>query len=406
MIILNPKHLCSSMASTVKINQSKKEITRCVRQTGIKYTVDDLKIAKGDIFLNQTLHKEFMKMKSNEMSKYCFGCNFSYQDSVNRWKNKTWDAKEFETLELKKQVVTWCDFILSPICNMACTYCDSSYSSTWKALNGEPNYIVDQEWNNAALDSLIDFIKRYVLDVSKSFTVNILGGEPMFLWKDSKHIVSSLAKVFEDSKSQLIISIATNLNVSDKFIQEYIDLVRSYPDIEFQVKASLDALGERAENIRTGLDYDLFLKNINIIASSKLVHISINQTVNVFSINGIENFYRYWIDWANTYDLIKTRNFWITHNICTFPVYMDPAILPTRYRLHIEDLIGYLDTIQDKRVNDIKIFWYNIHKSIGTKRTDQILEKAKNFFIEQGKKKDIDYFILFPELAGITNASM
>ena len=69
-------------------------------------------------------------------------------------------------------------------------------------------------------------------------------------------------------------------------------------------------------------------------------------------------------------------------------------------------MIGYLDTIQDKRISDIKDFWYNIHKSIGTKRTEQILEKANNFFIEQGKKKDIDYFILFPELAEIIDASM
>lgn len=406
MIVLNPKHLCSSMANTIVVNQSKKEIGRCVRQKRISYTADDLKQAKGDIFLTETFHKEFIKMKSNEISKHCFGCNFSYQDSVNRWKNKTWDAEEFETLELKNQDVKWCDFILSPICNMACMYCDSSYSSTWKALNGERNYIVDKEWNDAALFSLIDFIKRYVIDVSKSFTVNILGGEPMFLWKDTEHVVSSLVETFKDSKTQLIISVVTNLNVSEKFVQEYINLVKHYPSIKFEIKASLDALGKRAENIRTGLNYDVFLNNINIIADSKLVHISINQTVNIFSIYGIKNFYRYWIDWAMTYDLITKRKFWISHNICTNPVYMDPAILPKRYKLYIDELIDYLDTIQDKRISDIKDFWYNIHKSIGTKRTEQILEKANTFFIEQGKKKDIDYFILFPELVEITNASM
>ena len=98
-MILNPTHLCSSMANTIVINQSKKEIGRCVRQKRIRYTADDLKQAKGDIFLTETFHKEFIKMKSNEISKHCFGCNFSYQDSVNRWKNKTWDAKEFETQE-------------------------------------------------------------------------------------------------------------------------------------------------------------------------------------------------------------------------------------------------------------------------------------------------------------------
>ena len=107
-----------------------------------------------------------------------------------------------------------------------------------------------------------------------------------------------------------------------------------------------------------------------------------------------------------TYDLINTRNFWISHNICTYPVYMDPAILPAKYKSYIDELIGYLDTIQDKRITDIKDFWYNIHKSIGTKRTEQILGKANTFFIEQGKKKDIDYFILFPELVEITNASL
>ena len=403
MLIYNPKHLCSSMANTIVVNQSKKEIGRCVRQKKIRYTTADLKQYKGDIFLTETFNKEFIKMKSNEISMHCIGCNFSYQNSVNVWKNKTWNIKQFETLELKKQNVTWCDFILSPICNMACMYCDSSYSSKWKALNGEQDYTVDKQWNNAALLSLIDFIKRYVIDVSKAFTVNILGGEPMFLWKDTEYVVSSLVNAFKDSKTQLVISVVTNLNVPGKFILEYIDFVQRYPNIKFELKASVDALGERAENIRTGLNYKVFLHNINTIANSKLVPISINQTVNIFSIYGIKNFYKYWINWAMTHDLLKTRNFWISHNICTNPVYMDPAILPIKYKLYIEELIGYLNTIQDKRINDIKDFWFGIHKSIGTKRTEHILQKANTFFIEQGQKKDIDYFILFPELLEITD---
>lgn len=405
-MILNPKHLCSSMANTIVVNQSKKEIGRCVRQTGINYTTRDLRLAKGDIFLDEIFDKEFIQMKFNEMPKNCFGCNFSYQDSVNLWKDKRWDTREFETLTLKKQAVNWCDYFLSPICNMACMYCDSSYSSIWKALDGQHSYIVDKEWNDAALFSLIDFIERYVLNVSRSFTINILGGEPMFLWKDTEHIVSSLIRTFENSKTQLIISIVSNLNVSDKFIQEYINLVRQYPNIKFEIRASLDSLGERAENIRTYLDYNVFLNNINKIADSKLVHISINQTVNIFSIFGIKNFYRYWIEWANTYDLITIRKFWIGHNICTYPVYMDPAILPERYKLHVDKLIDYLNIIEDSRIDDIKKFWFNIHKSIGTKRTEQILEKANKFFIEQGKKKNIDYFKMFPELAEIIDASM
>ena len=141
MLIYNPKHLCSSMANTIVVNQSKKEIGRCVRQKKIRYTTADLKQYKGDIFLTETFNKEFIKMKSNEISMHCIGCNFTYQNSVNVWKNKTWNIKQFETLELKKQNVTWCDFILSPICNMACMYCDSSYSSKWKAYNGEQDYI-------------------------------------------------------------------------------------------------------------------------------------------------------------------------------------------------------------------------------------------------------------------------
>ena len=242
-MILNPTHLCSSMANTIVINQSKKEIGRCVRQKRIRYTADDLKQAKGDIFLTETFNKEFIKMKSNEMSRLCHDCNFSYRDSVNVWKNVSWDDKEFRTLKLKNQEVKWCDFILSPICNMACMYCDSYYSSTWKALNGERNYIVDKEWNDAALFSLIDFIKRYVIDVSKSFTVNILGGEPMFLWKDTEHVVSSLVETFKDSKTQLIVSVVSNLNVQEKFVREYINLVQQHPYIKFEIKASLDALG-------------------------------------------------------------------------------------------------------------------------------------------------------------------
>jgi len=69
MIVLNPKHLCSSMANTIVVNRSKKEIGRCVRQKRISYITDDLKQAKGDIFLTETFHKEFIKMKSNEISK-------------------------------------------------------------------------------------------------------------------------------------------------------------------------------------------------------------------------------------------------------------------------------------------------------------------------------------------------
>jgi len=150
-------------------------------------------------------------------------------------------------------------------------------------------------------------------DIYKNLKIfRMTGGEPLM----DKNTFKVLEYVNENPQGHLELSITTNLCPPDpKLFDKFIDLlqkcekVRTFEDKEnfnpnsgnhwyvspaykhFMLFVSLDSIGEQAEYIRHGLNYDLLLKNLRrFLKETEHTSISFINTFNILSIPRLRNF--------------------------------------------------------------------------------------------------------------------
>lgn len=176
-------------------------------------------------------------------------------------------------------------------CNMACTYCDSYYSSRWEeedrkflghthnketklAKNDQYNQMVSELWKYLEKNDTYKILRRY----------HILGGEPFLLTE----LDDSIAFWNSHPNINLTFGIISNLNIPTDRFQKYIDqferLVLDNKIWKLQITASLDAWGPQQEYVRYGLDLALWQRNFELLVSKPWVTLSINSTMSSLTI--------------------------------------------------------------------------------------------------------------------------
>jgi len=119
-------------------------------------------------------------------------------------------------------------------------------------------------------------------------TFRITGGEPL-LAKDTFDILDFINESKNPNKN-LNLSINTNLNAPEKIFNEFREKIKKLMDEdrvnEFILFTSCDAHGERANYIRHGFDYNLFMDRINLLLSENpKLTIIIMSTYNALSVS-------------------------------------------------------------------------------------------------------------------------
>lgn len=120
-------------------------------------------------------------------------------------------------------------------------------------------------------------------------TFRITGGEPL-LSKDTWKILDFI-ETTDTPNEKLNISINTNLGVPKNLIVKFVEQVKKIINegrvSEFIIFTSCESQGKQAEYIRNGLDYELFLENVEYILSElPKVTINVMATFNALSVFG------------------------------------------------------------------------------------------------------------------------
>ncbi len=166
------------------------------------------------------------------------------------------------------------EVMFSKKCNLSCTYCVPEISSgiEIEARKFGPISLLDQEARRPTHKSLRDngevnpyevaFWKWFPQIYKKLINFRITGGEPLL----EESTFRSLQYVIDHPNPELTLAFNSNLCVPNARIDRAIDLVgKIYENKavkEVQIFASVDTFGAQAEYIRPGLDYKLFLSNI------------------------------------------------------------------------------------------------------------------------------------------------
>ena len=293
----------------------------------------------------------------------CVNCiskeKYGMMSKRQKWENNRKDIPIIKN----RQSPVFVEVAVSNKCNVACTTCDSFFSSGWnrydKFMTGHPDFIKRRELVNTSFkvdDSFMDELLNSVVN-DKDLNIELIGGEPIF----NKSVVEFLDK-FSGMELDNGLTITTNCTLINDTVLSYLKKVKN-----LVIVCSIDAIGPLYNYIR---DYEFTVVEENI---KKLLTLdAIILVMPVFSLFNI----------FNIPDLIMWHNALATKsntkikliNFVKAPYYASLENIPS---FMLEDTI---DQLKDIYMLNLKtLHQVELHQLIKT------LEKYKTFSIEKQK---------------------
>jgi len=235
------------------------------------------------------------------------------------------------------------------VCNLACSYCNASFSTTWAkdiknngpyenlVSDGAGAFHQDGSWAQPYKDDednpyIQAFWKWWENGLSESLQeLRVTGGEPLMsgnTWK--------LFDWFNEQDTDMRFAINSNLIAKDSIIDKLIEKTQGMK--HFDLYTSCEAVGEQAEYIRDGLDYELWLKNIKrILTEGNCNGVNIMMTINSLCLFSITEFLD---EVYKLKELTQSRTPTVSLNLLRFPSFQSPLALPNHIKDYCHDKLN------------------------------------------------------------------
>ena len=422
--ILNPisKSYCGAKWYFSTIWLGNGQTASCHHPPPHKISLDEIK--NNPSALHNTRHKKLMRaqMLNGERPKECEYCwkieDMSFEATSDRI-HKTEFFSDEDNSQTKK--IAWdadvpvrhLEIAFDRKCNLACSYCNAGYSSRWGdeikkfgpyqnlISDGKGAFCHDGSWSdifeNSETNPYLEAFWKWWPDLKIQLEeFRITGGEPMMspgFWKLLKLIKS------EGLPERVLFTVNSNLSLPRKSIEKFVEETREIK--RFGIYTSCESVGEQAQYIRFGLDYDLYCENIKfILRNSKIERFQFMVTVNALALFRLTEFLDFIVSLK---DPVRKHlpAFGIT--ILRFPSFMSASTLPQEIKNEranhlnhwlqlnkkfllphesesLERLIHYLKEVEDphfkssdlsQRRSDFKSFYnqYDIRRNVSLKNT-------------------------------------
>ena len=287
-------------------------------------------------------------------------------------------------------------------CQMKCSYCGPSFSSSWQKEIDEfgPYDLSQDEYYNGSeyKETNSPYLKRFWQWFPEAykhlFVLRVTGGEPLL----DKNTYKLLEYVKDNPREGMTFHCNTNLMITEKRVKRYIDLVKDIPNTKLYV--SIDSWGDQAEYIRHGLDIGHFEQNLHRVLGSG-IEVGIMNTFNFLSIHNLDEFLFKMAELKNTYKELIT----IDIPYMTSPEHLSAQISSDA---HISMLVNGLKTMESYpwfTTGEIEKFrktvgWIQANRFKGEK----LIRHRKDFwaFVKQhDERRDTDFKNTFPHLGQI-----
>ncbi len=299
----------------------------------------------------------------------------------------------------------------SNACNFKCGYCCPSFSSLWEdEINQHGNY--DIQYDQYSIQSKIYSEKEYnpyveafwkwwpnLKDDLKVF--RITGGEPLMTTNTFK----LLEMLKEDGNPELFLQINTNLGVTNRKVTDFCSRVQELIEKKhvknIRVFTSIECTGKQAEYIRRGLNYELFLQNINtVLETVPTAYVSFMTTYNVLTVPYFKDFLQL---------IVELRVKWGERILIDIPHLKEPPhwtmnILPKEFGKYIDSDVEYMKQngfkdFEIRKMERVREYFYtDTHNVTEEYRLNGRKDFAK-FFPEYDRRSNSSLVDTFPEFA-------
>ena len=243
-------------------------------------------------------------------------------------------------------------------CQFACSYCNPAFSSTWVRdikVNGPYTSLVSDGRNH--FTHIHDASQLYTYGETNPYTeaffawwesdlhktlqeLRITGGEPLMSGETWK-----LLDWFKANKgrSSTKLAINSNLGMDRLRLLEFVGKTRDIPHLE--IYTSNEAFEGQAEYIRDGLNYDLWMHNVQeLLEHDHIRAVHVMCTINALCLDSLDVFLDQLIRLKKVYGRNRVN---FTLNILRFPSFQSPLVLPDYLKMYYRNrLIQW--TIQHK----------------------------------------------------------
>lgn len=287
------------------------------------------------------------------------------------------------------------DLRFSNMCNMKCRSCGPGCSSLWaqEFLDERGEEVFEQYFktrkiviNKADEVGFLSKLKPYLKDVTE---VYFAGGEIIIT---PEHYECLDYWIENGLNEQIELTYTTNFSSLKYKDKDLIGYWKKFPKLK--IWASLDGMGETAELIRKGTDWDRIVKNIKAV-KEQVPHaeFQITPTISIWNVFHFPDFFDYMID-NGFIDTKSSPRF----NLATNPWYANIMILPVSVKRRLAELYRvYQNKYKDNQdiYNGFKMIIYNL--TVGDENKGGILE-FKQFNDELDQFRDEKFEDVCPEI--------
>ena len=308
-------------------------------------------------------------------------------------------------------------------CNFKCGYCHPKHSSAYhKEIrdNGPydmvKNHRNDIDWfkiYEEETNPYVDAWWRWWPEVRKTLTIlRITGGEPL--------LQQSTWRLLEDLEANPLPNLELNINTNfgvkpiliDRLVEKVNNLVNEKKIRDFKIFTSIDTWNEQAEYIRTGLDIDVWERNLDTYLTNTSLPITFMITFNILTVTNFQNLLSKILEWRSKYNG-SNQNKWQRIRFDTpflkEPLQYDMNILPKdQFMPYMHSHLQFIkDNLDDKDRTKFSDLEYEKFRRVvdymqNTTYDEQKLEEGRRdfyqWFTEYDRRRGTDFIKTFPEL--------
>lgn len=317
----------SALHNTKYKKQRRKEMLDGIRCAECQYcwNVEDLTSNNSDFYISDRYIKSSEKWSRNQ---------------IHAIKNMPWDS------DINPSYV---EVSFSNLCNFKCSYCSPIYSTQWVGeIKKHGAYPTSEKYNNLEYleqngdfsygkneyNPYVEAFWKYWPTMIKDLKVlRITGGEPLI----DPNTFKILEYLIDNPKKDLEISVNSNLCPPDDNFNEFIKTMKiiasDKPPGLVRLYTSVDTAGKQAEFIRTGLNYNKWLENLDIaLEQIPSLKATIMCTTNILSLVNFDQLLKDILQ-LKIKHYHKTRHSPLTldMSILRYPKFLNASILPHEY---------------------------------------------------------------------------
>lgn len=293
----------------------------------------------------------------------------------------------------------------SSLCNFKCVYCSPQKSTSWRSEIEKfgPYQISDSEVFNPIVSKPSQNKEIYEKAFwlwwpqmkTKIHQLKMLGGEPL-MQKETFNLLNSFQT---EPAPQLNFSIHTNLGVSENIVKKFASSVNeSRAGFGFcTVYISNEAVGNRAEYIRSGMNWNLWKRNLEIILNTEGVDsVCLNATLSCLSVPFFHEFCDFFIDLRARY---PNKEILLVPNTVDYPDFLSIDKTPMALRENWQKT--------EKRLEFLKSEYsmpFQKILDIGKRLTVQAnsdekenMQNLKSYVFEVDRRRNLSFLDAFPE---------